>query len=58
MKEENVIEFKNVSKIYKLFKSDKKRLLSLLDKRIKYTEKKAVDDVSFKINKGESVSVF
>ena len=58
MKEENVIEFKNVSKIYKLFKSDKKRLLSLLDKRIKYTEKKAVDDVSFKIKKGESVAVF
>ncbi|MBR1653877.1 MAG: ABC transporter ATP-binding protein [Clostridia bacterium] len=58
MKEENVIEFKNVSKIYKLFKSDKKRLLSLLDKRIKYTEKKAVDDVSFKIKRGESVAIF
>ena len=58
MKEDNVIEFKNVSKIYKLFKSDKKRLLALFDKRIKYTEKKAVDDVSFKIKRGESVAIF
>lgn len=58
MKEENVIEFKNVSKIYKLFKSDKKRLLALFDKRIKHTEKKAVDDVSFKIKRGESVAIF
>lgn len=58
MKEENVIEFKNVSKIYKLFKSDKRRLLSLLDKRINHTKKIAVDDVSFSIKKGESVAIF
>lgn len=55
---ENVIEFKNVSKIYKLFKSDKKRLLALIDKRIKHTEKKAVNNISFLIKKGESVAIF
>ncbi len=55
---ENVIEFKNVSKIYKLFKSDKKRLLALIDKRIKHTEKKAVNNISFSIKKGESVAIF
>lgn len=55
---EKVIEFKNVSKVYKLFKNDKKRLLALIDKRIKYTEKRAVNDVSFSIERGESVAIF
>lgn len=58
MKEETVIEFKNVTKIYRLFKNDKKRLLALFSKKIKGTQKKAVDDVSFKINKGEAVAIF
>ncbi len=55
---EKVIEFKNVSKVYKLFKNDKKRLLALIDKRIKHTEKRAVNDVSFSIKRGESVAIF
>lgn len=55
---EKVIEFKNVSKVYKLFKNDKKRLLALIDKRIKHTEKRAVNDVSFSIERGESVAIF
>ncbi|MBR2786966.1 MAG: ABC transporter ATP-binding protein [Clostridia bacterium] len=54
---ENVIEFNKVSKIYKLFKSDKKRLLALINKNVKYVEKKAVDDISFSIKKGESVAI-
>lgn len=53
-----VIEFKNVSKQYKLYKNDKQRLFSVFLKRIKYKEKKAVNDVSFKINKQESVALF
>lgn len=55
---EVVIEFKHVSKIYKLFKTEKKRLLYTFCKKIKYQEKKAVDNVSFKIKKGEAVALF
>ena len=55
---EAVIEFKNVNKTYKLFKNDKKRFFGLLFKCVKHKEKKAVDNVSFKINRGESVAVF
>lgn len=55
---DTVIEFKNVTKTYKLFKSDKKRLIAMFSKRVKGTEKKAVNDVSFKINRGESVAIF
>lgn len=55
---ENVIKFKHVTKTYKLFKNDKKRLLYTFCKKIKYTEKKAVNDVSFDIKSGESVAIF
>ncbi len=55
---QEVIEFKNVTKIYKLFKNDKKRFASLFFKNIKVKEKRAVDNVSFKINKGEAVAIF
>lgn len=53
-----VIEFKNVTKIYKLFKNDKKRLLGLLFKKVAHKEKKAVNNVSFTINRGEAVALF
>lgn len=53
-----VIEFKNVTKRYKLYKNDKQRLLGVFLKNIKYREKKAVDDVSFEIKKGEAVALF
>ena len=56
--DENVIEFKKVSKIYKLYKNDKKRLLGIFIKKIPYKEKKAVDNVSFEIKRGEAVAVF
>ncbi len=55
--EETMIEFKNVTKIYKLFKNDKKRLLSIFFKKVKYKEKKAVNQVSFCIKKGEAVAI-
>lgn len=44
--------------MYKLFKNDKKRLLYTFCKKIKYTEKKAVNDVNFEIKRGESVALF
>lgn len=53
-----VIEFRKVYKTYKLFKNDKKRLLSAFFKRVKYKEKKAVNGVSFKIKQGEAVALF
>ena len=55
---EVVIEFDHVTKRYRLFKNDKKRLLYIFFKNIKYKEKKAVNDVSFKIRKGEAVALF
>lgn len=55
---ENVIEFKKVSKIYKLYKNDKRRLLSIFIKGIPYKEKKAVNNVSFEIKRGEAVAIF
>lgn len=53
-----IIEFKNVSKIYKLFKSEKARFLSLFSSKVKYKKKKAVDNVSFTVRRGESVALF
>jgi len=55
---EKVIEFKKVSKIYKLYKNDRRRLLSIVFKNIPYKEKKAVNGVSFQIEKGEAVALF
>lgn len=57
MKEEVVIEFKNVCKTYKLFKNSKKRFFSIFSKKVKYTQKKAVDNVSFQIKRGEAVAL-
>lgn len=53
-----VIEFKNVTKRYKLYKNDKQRLLSVFSKKVPYKEKKAANNVSFKIEQGESVAIF
>lgn len=55
---ENVIEFNKVNKIYKLYKNDKRRLIGIFFKKIPYKEKKAVNDVSFNIKKGEAVAIF
>lgn len=53
-----VIKFEHVTKKYKLFKSEKRRLLYTFCKKIKYQEKKAVDDVSFEVKRGEAVALF
>lgn len=55
---DTVIEFKNVTKCYKLYKSDKRRFLAIFSKKVPYKEKKAVNNVSFKINRGEAVALF
>lgn len=56
--DENVIEFKKVSKVYKLYKNDKRRLLAIFCKKIPYKEKKAVNNVSFNVKRGEAVAIF
>ena len=58
MSEEVVINFNKVTKTYKLYKDDKRRLLDLLFKNIKCKENKAVNNVSFVVKKGESVALF
>lgn len=57
MKDKKIIVFKNVTKVYKLYKNDRQRFLGLFSKRIKHTKFKALDDVSFEINKGDSVGI-
>jgi len=52
------VRFSGVRKLYKLFSSDKMRLLSVFSKRVKYHENWAVDDVSFEVHQGESVAIF
>ena len=54
----NVIVFDHVTKIYKLYKNDKFRFLSMFTKKIKYKENRAINDVSFVVKKGESVALF
>ncbi len=58
MNDEIVIKFEKVTKKYRLYKNDKKRLLGLVFKKIKYKENKAVNNVSFNIKKGECVALF
>ena len=52
------IEFKHVTKKYKLFKNEKERFMAVFSKRIKPKTKVAINDVSFTINRGESVALF
>lgn len=53
----NVIVLNHVTKTYKLFKNDKKRFLATFIKSITYKEKKAINNVSFSVRKGESVAL-
>lgn len=57
--ENNVaIEFQHVTKKYKLYKNDKQRFRAVFLKKIKPKMKVAIDDVSFTVNKGESIALF
>ena len=58
MKNDVVIKFDKVTKTYKLYKNDKKRLIGLLFKNMKCKENKAVNNVSFEIKRGECVALF
>lgn len=52
-----IISFKNVSKEYTLYKSDRERFKALFFKSKKAKINKALKDVSFEIGKGESVGL-
>lgn len=54
---EIVIEFKKASKIYKLYKNDRQKLMAALLPGRKLSEKVASNELSFKIRRGESVVV-
>lgn len=58
MENKTAIEFKNVSKVYKLYKNDKQRFRAIFNRRIKPKLKRATDNVSFTIKEGESVALF
>lgn len=51
------IEFKNVSKIYKLYKNDREKLAALLFPWKHLQEKRANSSISFTIKRGESVAI-
>lgn len=55
--DEVVIRFTNVTKEYKLYKSDKARFKSLFSSKVKYKKKKAVNNLSFEVRKGEGVAL-
>ncbi len=58
MKDEVVISFNSVSKEYKLYSSNRARLLGIFIKKVPYKRKKAVENVSFSIKRGESVALY
>ncbi len=51
------IEFKNVTKEYRLYSSEHQRLLAYVFKHGNYKIKKANNNLSFKIKRGESVAI-
>ena len=57
-KKETVIKFDNVTKVYKLYKSDRARFKGLFSKKVKYKENRAVKNLSFEVHKGESLALF
>lgn len=58
MNNDVVISFQNVSKEYKLYSSNRARLLGIFVKKVPYKKKKAVDNVSFTVERGDSVALF
>lgn len=56
--EEKAVIFKNVTKTYKLYKNDRARFKGLFSKKIPFKINNAVNNMSFEIEKGESVALF
>ena len=54
---EPIIEFKNVTKKYKLYSGNRQRLAAIFSSRVKVKTKEAIKGVSFTVNRGESVAL-
>lgn len=54
---EVVIRFDHVTKEYKLYKNDKARFKAIFSKRVKYKLKRAVNDLSFEVRKGDGIAL-
>ena len=54
---EVVVKFSSVTKLYKLYKSDRARFKGLFNKNIPYKENRAVNNLSFEVHKGDSVAL-
>lgn len=52
-----VIRFTNVTKEYKLYKNDRARFRSLFSRKANYKTKRAIDDLSFEVRKGEGMAL-
>ena len=52
-----VIRFTDVTKEYKLYKSDKARFKAMFSKNVPYKKKKAVNKLSFEVRKGEGLAL-
>ncbi|HET7630044.1 MAG TPA: ABC transporter ATP-binding protein [Candidatus Saccharimonadales bacterium] len=58
MSQDTVIKFKNVTKKYRLYSSDKKRFQAFLfGRRVSHATKVANDHLSFEIKRGQSVAI-
>jgi len=58
MSNEVVVKFENVTKIYKLYKSDRARFKGLFNSKVPYKENRAINNMSFEVRRGESVALF
>lgn len=56
-KSDIAVEFKHVNKRYRLYPSQKHRLLAVFTRHVRYREVFANRDLNFKIKKGESVAI-
>lgn len=54
---ETVISFRNVTKEYRLYKNEKARFRGLFSKRVPFKLKKAVNNLSFEVKKGDGLAL-
>ena len=54
---EPIIEFRNVSKKYKLYSGNRQKLMAIFSKRVKVKTKDAIKDISFTVDRGEAVAL-